>query len=790
MGRANQIKLILILAVFILGSLILSSSIFAQSSYIVEPFLVIPSDWRSKINADTETRYKQNILKGLEESRQLYSSKLGGHTFIYDSNIKVINASLPLGDITGYGCVVWVLDKLNIPKYALDSKKVTNIYFIVGSSNVASCAISEGKDLKDASTYDFRVAALNHNHLENLGDSDNGVVRHGVGVISHELGHAFGLSWNGFAFGHTCSIINKNDCRKDIPGLGTSVPYPPASDCMNSVMGIGYCKVDLVNMGFANSEWNPEIRSLFKGPFINPNGESAPPLISVAPAIPGKITKISPNPVIDRSELVITGSGFGQNKGGIWAAAVNNDNKLGFGYNLTSWTDSEIKIVPFLFYNYDTKWLLSVSTESGERIELSNEIIVKLNPNITYAPINIPAPVPTYVPNATPIPSLTPTPTVVPSPNQTFSPTPIASVIPSPSPASTANPVESSTPLPPQTTPPSISTTPTVTPLQDVQVFQIRISNYNDFRDNIYGDEGSSTQIFSDKSTKILWKKSTLNPNNPIYIERVLGPDASEILEVFPANGVPFQQDGFTIEAKVVRKIVKIQIGSRELSSDFTQVVPLSLHELGGIEGQSGTFPVPVTITYNDGSTKSLPFIFNYNPASTQVSPTPTPASSVQAPATCDPNDPSDDWEYTCGCTSTEDNIPEGGHIAVCKKNPQQDIFCYSNAIHPGSGCTTPTPAPTPVEQTTSPSSSTSSSGFSKTGSCWTDPNYDSNICEKTPPEGAGGRCNYLGQQSAPFTCRKTCPDGHIAFGTSVSTCGEDGCYANSCICNANCNLE
>lgn len=70
---------------------------------------------------------------------------------------------------------------------------------------------------------------------------------------------------------------------------------------------------------------------------------------------------------------------------------------------------------------------------------------------------------------------------------------------------------------------------------------------------------------------------------------------------------------------------------------------------------------------------------------------------------------PSSDWKYTCGCTSSEDSVLGGGHTALCTKNPQQTDgnYCWSNALHPGSGCTTPTGGTPASSGTSVPSTDT-----------------------------------------------------------------------------------
>lgn len=541
--------------------------------YIVKPFLVIPSDWRSRISQDQENTYIKNIQKGMEASRQFYASHLYGHTFDYDPNVQVINSDLPSSNITESGCVVWALDQLNIPKYdPVDPEKITNLFFIVGSGNIASCAMTTSSDITDASTYNLRVAAINHQHLEMLGESDN---RFAVGIISHELGHTFGLSNGGLANGHPCSIIDEDQCKK-IPDLGVSIPYPPASECLNSVMGLDYCgsASNLSNLGFDNSDYNPEIRDIYKSPFINPDGSSAPVLVTPPAPVPGKITELTPNPIISGSELTIRGSGFGRDQGLV---------ALG-GYNPVSWTDTEIKVVPIIFDKSPVTTSLSVRTKIGEWIKSPQDLTIE--PSLSSV-LTTPTPFPTFAPFGTPAPTVTPSPLTTPVPTP-FSATPSPFVTPTLSP----------------------------TPSPAGSIASIKVSNYIDFRTNPPGDSGSSTQTFIVSTSQIPWVKSTLDPSSPVYILPIYSDGKTgDILRVPLANGQLYQipNSPFIITAKVLKKIVKITVinGSQqtEIASNFTDPIDLNLQD-----GVNDNFHVIVNIYYNDGSSRSIPFNFIYQP--------------------------------------------------------------------------------------------------------------------------------------------------------------------------------
>lgn len=239
-----------------------------------------------------------------------------------------------------------------------------------------------------------------------------------------------------------------------------------------------------------------------------------------------------------------------------------------------------------------------------------------------------------------------------------------------------------------------------------------------------------------------------------------------------------------------------------------------------------GTNNIIVHIYYDDGTERQppIPFIFSYRPPDVTLcsakggecqascsseqdqvgvcSDSSKPfccAKKVAVPSSnaskCQGSGPAaSGWGGSCKVGEPDKTLLVSGgtacSIASCYLNPDINEYCWYNSGTPypdykeceakGVIISTPIPAST---------TSTSTSGFSKTGPCY-QPGYDSDIVCNGNPFGAGGQCDSLNQQSAPISCTKTCPDGRQIIGTSVSTCGSDGCYTNSCSCSANCNLE
>lgn len=129
------------------------------------------------------------------------------------------------------------------------------------------------------------------------------------------------------------------------------------------------------------------------------------------------------------------------------------------------------------------------------------------------------------------------------------------------------------------------------------------------------------------------------------------------------------------------------------------------------------------------------------------------------------------------GCTATCPNgkIVPGFSVSVCQSNSCyfNDCTCYPN---PGECDNQPVSTPTPVSI---PTTALKGQNCHAAG-------FDSDICSGNP-FGAGGACEFGSSNDVSLPCTKTCPDGSRIEGRSISSCNPDGCYYNSCSCQATC---
>lgn len=252
--------------ILVLTFSILSSNT-ALATPIVKGYLIVPENWKERIESDIP-RYKQNILSGLKDSQEFYSLKLGGNTFSYDPNIEVLYAEGSISDSyfkgnensCPYSLFFDHVLKLPQNNIIVSPKGETHALFFAGT----------GSAINDCAIFKYQTAFYTQQSLEGLGSSDPDIKRGTLLGISHELGHIFGLTYSDYAMGHPCSVLSKDQCQRDV---GTaSKPYPPREECLNSIMGGRYCRdedgkvipLNFNKIGFDNSIWNPEVKSLLK----------------------------------------------------------------------------------------------------------------------------------------------------------------------------------------------------------------------------------------------------------------------------------------------------------------------------------------------------------------------------------------------------------------------------------------------------------------------------------------------------------------------------------------------
>ncbi len=635
----------------------------AQNNNIVEAYLLIPDDWTNRISSHDMIRYKETILKGLKDTQEFYASKLNGHTFTYDTNVKVNARPIGSFDLSKEGCAGVLVDQLSLSdfrtQFQLNGR--VRLFFVIGSANRNSCAHTRpnltnlGRFLK----LDEREVFMNHQHLEMLGDKDEKKHSTGLRALAHELGHAFGLVFAGWAGAHTCSIEQKDWCIA-IPGLGSSVPYPPASECTNSIMS--YCQLDEFYLkGFNNSIYNPEIQKIYKSPFINPNGDPAPNPIT--PQRKAVITSLSPDTLEVGSELTIKGEGLGNFKENVSTVALTNVgySSQGITWELRSWQESEIKLILKSYpYNYSTGWVLTVVTDKGEKVEdlldivIPGEKISKATVTVPLIQSKSPSPSPiracrddcvatpdacdringvpaegtcsigicckksatlSLTPTSTPVATQTPTPVVTPSPHKiiclTFLDIPPAGCT-------------------------KVQTSGTSVVFDGVRYSCGSLTPYECPQDASNASTSTPTPtpaptVSPIVSTDIPCGSGGICKNGSCLIGDAIDPSGvCPLAEQSTPTPTPTPTATPVVQQVTKKEITKITVNDRknvqEITSNFTQALNI---RLPGTEGVAGTYPLIFNIAYNDGTSKLITFTFNYKPVAPITTSTPSP--DVQA---------------------------------------------------------------------------------------------------------------------------------------------------------------
>lgn len=678
-------KKILLILIFLIGFFfVVNNSAYAESP-IVRGYLIIPDNWLDRMTPELVQKYNDNILRGLKGAQDFYASKLPDrHTFNYDSEVKTnaapvgnfdfsneapgpyydeksINNSCALGKklvgsprlasltlllaavaITPVGVAGGLAGGAaggalygNVISLQLLASSVlppihsgeTRVFFVVGTENIPTCA--QWPVVDDGEVY------INHQILEDLGSSDRA-----KGLLTKELGHAFGLIYAGDAKANTCSVVSKNDCsylafRK----------LPPASEYENSIMGNGWQRFP--NASLNDTRSNPEIQRLMESPFINPNRLSWSTIKFPSIQLPSiqwpifskpkvQISSFSPNPLNIGSELTITGSGFGNFKEGISGIVLSNPNFSSDGSNLVikKWEDSQIKISLESFpQKYLTTWNLSVKTDNGDNVSADQDLTI-----LPPVPAVIPSASETLTSNfnpsaqsgAIPSPSDSPTPTPIPSITPSIAPpasltenciarggecvgtTCLVDNDPSGSCDSTAQASQPATPIPTftpvPTSTPNLALTSLATPAPISAACSLSSPGHFRYECNPDGTHFAIKVCDSGGESKDQSPYPGVNftDENGVYYENCVA-----------QNSTPNSQ------LKTQKSLVKIVVGAKEYTSDFTQTFSIDLRLATAVS--PNIYSVPVILTFNDGSIKPLLYTFIYKPLTVET-PTPAPA--------------------------------------------------------------------------------------------------------------------------------------------------------------------
>lgn len=338
-----------------------STKVEAGGANEVRPVILIPKDWKERLKVEDLDQYKSNAISALSEVQRFYSQKLNGKTFKFSNNVEVVNSPKGIEGVpqtTAYNIFV-ALDGFSV----LPAQGgIVYAVWIIGSY---SGTRNGGEILGGSYTY------LTNEDLINSAPGENQVFRNGsIGVLAHELGHAFGLVFSGFANAHPCSEISQKECVINAPK-----PLPLGEEYSNDIMGFFG---NYPNAGFNNTTYNPEITKIFKSPFINPENE-APPFLenSSVPGSSAKIEKLDPNRVKEGDMLTIRGSGFGE-EGRVEFFAATMITTYRSNFNIIQWTDDRIDVLigeenPNLL---NTLWKVRVIKKDGDIITTDEDLVI------------------------------------------------------------------------------------------------------------------------------------------------------------------------------------------------------------------------------------------------------------------------------------------------------------------------------------------------------------------------------------------------------------------------------
>lgn len=355
------ILILFILSLFVSLTFPLGNS-HAENNYRVKGGIIVPSNWKNFYSPDELETMKLDIIRGLTEVQEFYKNNLDGHTFLIDQEVEIFYSQKPyLGPVDR-------VEEASIAYRDLEINKIiepvdpfiTHVLFIVGTGDVYQSGGGQ-------------IAILNHKSL--LALSDEASVRNvALGSIAHELGHALGLVFAGWATAHPCTEVTPYECLEGAPD-----PLPDKRELFESVIGHGISAYP--NVSFNNSEYNPEKCKLFESPFINPQNDPCPP---IQPSLLPTFSVFDVNPTSVHFDvmsgygtLTIQGSGFGRKKGRV--IFYNIDSGATVEVNDLLWFPTEImaNLNKKDFEPYGTAaWRVTTILEDGKKVEYPYLIVI------------------------------------------------------------------------------------------------------------------------------------------------------------------------------------------------------------------------------------------------------------------------------------------------------------------------------------------------------------------------------------------------------------------------------
>lgn len=374
MDRKNGMKKIILLLSFLSIFIINPKSILAQE-YVVQPRIIIPSDYESRTPASlVDQEFKPNVILALKEVQAWYAKQLKGKTFKIKEDVSILRLKKPAGYTEGMKPMD-LYNELGRTGLLIDNESVLNALWLVGTNTKID---QGGWDYLDNNpNRQIRIAWMNYDNLEKINPKRDAKERNiQLGILAHELGHAFGLLNDGRAKWHTCSVEKTDECNG-------GPPYPAKKFWYSSVMGYGGVFL-FPDVGLNNTPDNPDVQKALLSPFLNPTKEAGPtPADDSTTFIPPAVQILSISPKVVTSELgadkqgriEIRGQGFGGKEGKVnfYKAEDNTWYKLG---EVVSWQPDYIKVKTFIQYNIDQKVKIEVTNDFGQKSLSTQEVLL------------------------------------------------------------------------------------------------------------------------------------------------------------------------------------------------------------------------------------------------------------------------------------------------------------------------------------------------------------------------------------------------------------------------------
>jgi hypothetical protein len=369
-------------------------SIGAQE-YKIKPYIAVPNDYDSNedviglslntgnIDTDIESRFHRTILNALADVQEYFARQTNGKTFNFNKNITVTHLPGNTEQLKGKSLsLCTIFSQLGGDQVIPENKRTVSVIWILGlPSNpfFAGCTSGFSENPNVIIPSQFLTALEKPNPIEKTD---------GLQVLAHELGHAFGLSFGGYAKGHTCSNFTREDwCQPNSP-----LPLPSTQEGLKALMFPSVReRRSLYEAVIYNTIHNPEISQLYKSPFINPEGspgpepeqfnqdENDPTITSIILPFDNENSTIS-----EGDTIKIIGKNFGKRQGSVEFYNANYTDQSFYQKTIQSWTDTAIIVhIDNVHISHDTNWNISI-IESEEGLE-SNPININLKGNSSEA---------------------------------------------------------------------------------------------------------------------------------------------------------------------------------------------------------------------------------------------------------------------------------------------------------------------------------------------------------------------------------------------------------------------